>query len=290
MSDITLINDSEQSSLVTNGLAKNGEMYLKKAGSTDAGSIVVYDSGVWRGFSNEYVSGLSNNYSVAFDGSNDYMSVTTSSSVSLYGFSAWVYIGSTLSDSPTRGVVFGNSGTDWILGLGGNFTSTLTDEIISINLGARYGYCSSSETVAVGWHHMMAVWSTSSTTNSGGNGYDIYLDGVNVGNQANTQYGAANIKTLPASTFRFGQRANGAFPFQGKLDELAIFDSALSASDVTAIYNSGSPADISSLSPFGWWRMGDNDSGTGTTVTDQGSGSNNGTLINGAAFSSDVPS
>ena len=54
MSDITLINDSEQSSLVTNGLAKNGELYLKKAGSTDAGAIVVYDSGYWRTFANEY--------------------------------------------------------------------------------------------------------------------------------------------------------------------------------------------------------------------------------------------
>ena len=56
MSDITLIDDSEQSSLVTNGIAKNGEMYLKKAGSTDAGSIVVYDSGVWKTFADEFVS------------------------------------------------------------------------------------------------------------------------------------------------------------------------------------------------------------------------------------------
>jgi hypothetical protein len=53
MSDITVINDSEQSSLVTNGLAKNGELYLKAAGSTDAGAIVVYDSGSWRTFANE---------------------------------------------------------------------------------------------------------------------------------------------------------------------------------------------------------------------------------------------
>lgn len=53
MSDITLINDSEQSSLVTNGLAKNGELYLKAAGSTNAGSVVVYDSGAWKTFANE---------------------------------------------------------------------------------------------------------------------------------------------------------------------------------------------------------------------------------------------
>ncbi len=79
MSDITLIDDSEQSSLVTNGLAKNGEMYLKKAGSTNAGSIVVYDSGVWKTFANEYTSGFSNAYSVDFDGTNDYMEIGSSS-------------------------------------------------------------------------------------------------------------------------------------------------------------------------------------------------------------------
>ena len=67
MSDITLINDSEQSSLVTNGLAKNGELYLKKEGSTDAGAIVVYDSGSWRTFAND-ASAFLNTYSVNFDG------------------------------------------------------------------------------------------------------------------------------------------------------------------------------------------------------------------------------
>jgi plastocyanin len=37
--------------------------------------------------------------------------------------------------------------------------------------------------------------------------------------------------------------------------------------------------------------MGDdsNDSGTGTTITDQGSGGNNGTLTNGPTFSMDTP-
>ena len=72
MSDITLINDTEQSQLVTNGLAKNGELYLKKEGSTDAGAIVVYDSGSWRTFANEYtppVSGyaLNSDYSLPAD-------------------------------------------------------------------------------------------------------------------------------------------------------------------------------------------------------------------------------
>jgi len=35
--------------------------------------------------------------------------------------------------------------------------------------------------------------------------------------------------------------------------------------------------------------MGDNDGGTGTTITDQGSGGNDGTLINAPTFSTNVP-
>ena len=77
--------------------------------------------------------------------------------------------------------------------------------------------------------------------------------------------------------------------FNGKLDEISLFSSTLSASDIATLYNSGVPGDVSSLNPVGWWRMGDNNGGSGTTITDQGSGSNNGTLTNGPAFSSDVP-
>jgi hypothetical protein len=75
----------------------------------------------------------------------------------------------------------------------------------------------------------------------------------------------------------------------GNIDEVAIWDSALSASDITSIYNSGVPNDISSLSPVAYYRMGDNDGGTGTTITDQGSGGNDGTLTNGPTFLTDVP-
>ena len=91
-------------------------------------------------------------------------------------------------------------------------------------------------------------------------------------------------------------------PFNGLIDEVALWDSALSASDVTAIYNSGVPADLSSLSPVNWWRFGDGtgdtDSGGGApangdtigTVVDQGSGGNNATGTNGPLYSNSVPS
>jgi len=73
------------------------------------------------------------------------------------------------------------------------------------------------------------------------------------------------------------------------IDEAAYFSTALSAAQITAIYNSGDPANLAPYSPVGWYRMGDNDGGTGTTITDQGSGGNDGTLINAPTFSTNVP-
>ena len=64
------------------------------------------------------------------------------------------------------------------------------------------------------------------------------------------------------------------------MDEFAIWSSALTASNVSTIYNSGTPNDISSLSPVLWYRF---EEGSGTSVADSGSGSLTGTLTNGAA-------
>ena len=72
----------------------------------------------------------------------------------------------------------------------------------------------------------------------------------------------------------------------GLVDEVAVFDYELTSAQVASLSSTDNtqPADISSLNPLGWWRMGDNDGGTGTTITDQGSGGNNGTLTNGPTF------
>jgi hypothetical protein len=43
---------------------------------------------------------------------------------------------------------------------------------------------------------------------------------------------------------------------------------------------------ISDLSPISWYRF---EEGMGTTAIDSGSGGNNGTLINGVSYSTNVP-
>lgn len=291
MSDITVINDSQQSELVTNGLAKNGELYLKAAGSTNAGAIVVYDSGSWRTFANDAVA-YTNNYSVDLDGTNDYMTAGTISalnSASAFTISMWVKLSSSGS-TPQRfiettggiygGISFYQSGSvDLLIGKG----SSDYDYIRSTNTNLRDD----------AWHHLVAVYNGSTPSAA------IYIDGV-----ASNDYQRSTMPTTTNSaaggSAHIGSSNNGSSAFvNGLMDEMAIFNAALSAADITAIYNSGVPTDLSIASSYDtnrtanlvhWWRMGDNDSGTGTTVTDQGSGGNNLTLTNGPTFSTTIPS
>jgi alkaline phosphatase len=54
--------------------------------------------------------------------------------------------------------------------------------------------------------------------------------------------------------------------FGGLIDEVAIWDSDQS-SNLSTIYNSRVPADLSALSPLSWWRMGEtNPDSAGTAV------------------------
>ena len=94
-----------------------------------------------------------------------------------------------------------------------------------------------------------------------------------------TQQGTLNNSGIRTTTnnWQLGRHST-TFHYNGLLDEVAVFNSELSASNVTSIYNSGSPADLTSLSPVSWWRNGDGD--TFPTLTDNGSGSNNGTMTN----------
>lgn len=300
MSDITLINDSEQSSLVTNGLARNGELYLKKAGSTNAGSVIVYDNGSWSTFANEAPPPYSNQYSIAFDGTNDYVnagSVDSALSSTAFTYSAWFKLDPSLADlqcvlaqdtgwsgdnsNTTRGFFFlydnrSSASNSLSAGLYGGGVKQYKD--------LRYN---NLDTADSNWHHFVMV------SNVASDSYQAYLDG----NAITPSYSPVNGSGgAPSSLYQnnldlyIGGRESGGRNFKGNIDEIALFNSLLSSSDVTAIYNSGVPADLTSYSPVAWWRMGENDSGTGTTVTDQGSGGNDATLTNGPTFSTSVPS
>lgn len=79
----------------------------------------------------------------------------------------------------------------------------------------------------------------------------------------------------------------------GHIDEVAFFNNDQSA-NISAIYNSGTPTDLSSYSPLGWFRMGDNSpvwNGSTWTITSVGSQTNTAISANmlEASRTTDVP-
>tara|TARA_R100000458_G_scaffold45251_1_gene43459 strand:+ start:325 stop:1107 length:783 start_codon:yes stop_codon:yes gene_type:complete len=232
--------------------------------------------------------GFANTYSVDFDGTDDYMSIPDADIFSLgngsgtdnaFSISGWF-------NADSIGAFYiatkdASGAREWAF-------RTVSGQLHFFVFGTGGGYIGRKDSTSLNtgqWYHAVVTYDASKAST----GIKLYLNGtrVDVSDYSSGTFTAS--KNTTAEVRVAGLQVNNTYA-NGKVDEVAIFNTELSASDVTAIYNSGVPADLSSYSPVGWWRMGDNDSGTGTTVTDQGSGGNNGTLTNGPTFSTTVPS
>jgi hypothetical protein len=93
---------------------------------------------------------------------------------------------------------------------------------------------------------------------------------------------------------RFGRKSeHDGMYLNGNLDEVAIWDKALTAGEVSTLYGSGLVVDAStnsggytsSTNLKGYWKMNE---GTGTTLSDATNNGNDGTII-GATWSTDSP-
>jgi len=224
---------------------------------------------------------FSNIYSVAFDGTDDSVNMGNASELNFnhhdaFTLSAWVKRGTT-----GTGVIIEKMMTT------GNLTgfqlAFVNDKIRFYHRRQNQSYnriqrsTDDTFTSTTEWYHIVGTYDGSRANT----GLKIYVNGSEAASTgANSMNAGAWTNT---ADFKVGRNTDAKF------DEASVYDSELSATDVATIYNSGIPGDVTSLNPVGWWRMGDNDSGTGTTVTDQGSGGNNGSLTNDAAFEEDTP-
>jgi len=220
------------------------------------------------------------NYALDFDGTNDYVAadgVTSNldSSTGLpFTVSAWAYPDTT------------NNEAIWAF----NRTGFNTDENLNLlfygsggNTKKFYHHGRTSykgesehEFEPGQWHHIVVV------VDSSGNG-KMFVNGE----EEDTWSSGTNTSV---NRFSIGQEYDGSGStasdfFDGKIDEVAVWNVALSAADVTALYNSGIGLKASANSGnydnsgdlVGYWKFNE---GTGTTLTDNTSNSNNGTLTN----------
>jgi hypothetical protein len=225
------------------------------------------------------------NYVLDFDGTNDYVSANgaaltlnssdNNSSVPL-SVSAWVYPDNGTKDQLIFGLyknsTFINGPSVWF---GENdYHFNYYDKINTSSIFSSTTYAINN------WYHVVLtirdnrsgvlyVNGSSALTISAANGeggLDMFSIGVDYDNSGGSAGGLDQY-------------------FDGKIDEVAVWNVALNAADVTALYNSGNGLKASADSGnydnssdlIGYWKFNE---GTGSTLTDNTSNSNNGTLTN----------
>jgi hypothetical protein len=108
------------------------------------------------------------------------------------------------------------------------------------------------------WHHVALVFDSSGTYTN----VTIYKDGSQAASEdANIANGWSTdnkVGGTSAAGFAFGQRRNGSLPYTGKMDQMAFFESALTSTNISNIYNSGNGGDLLTLgfSPDAYYRVG----------------------------------
>jgi len=223
-----------------------------------------------------------NQFSFDFDGTDDYVEVADADNLSFgdsvtdspFTFSMWVkvYDLTTSHILIEKGDFSTSNNREYVFYIqsDGSIYNNIYSNGVSLN---RRGRKTSTGIISPNtWYHV--VWTYNG--NSDYSGIKIYLDGVRVDNANNGKNTYVAMKNT-GFPFKIGEFING------NMDEVSLFNTELPQSDVTTIYNSGVPNDISTMSGLvSWWRADEatysNPGGVGNwTLTDQGSGDNDGT-------------
>ena len=212
----------------------------------------------------EVASPYENTYSMAFDGVDDYQSLASSIDLGTANtLSWWIYRNSYL----TQEVPFGNSARTAVGGV----------EVYmnGVNLYKRDGS---------GWTIFGAILSSALTNQKwcnivitrDGASSKAYINGSLITTTTVTNSGASNAVTT------LGASSTPSLFVNGNLDETAGWNVEKNASEVLAIYNSGTPDDLASTSPLFWYRQGEKATWNGSAwvLPDQGSSGVVATSIN----------
>ena len=259
----------------TDQSANAGSIYNSGTPTTITGAAAYWKLGEQANFTDNWIvnnSALSNysTRSFNFDGIDDYIDVGMSSGTNDVSISCWMRSTEVVVYNDSR-MPFGgrpsSGGSNYSLGRIRSQFATPTE--LNVALFNTFG---STVLNDGNWHNL--IYTYNHTTKE----VKAYVDG-NTTPEATVTFPA----WISNFQFRIGDDPSSSWFFNGNVDECAVWYSVLGTSDVTAIYNSGVPDNLSSLSPESWWRMGEDATFNGSTneftVPDQ-SGSNPGTSSN----------
>ena len=199
------------------------------------------------------VAGISNVYSMNFDGINDYISIDTTETLPPntgdFTFSGWFYRDSTGAGTHCyfeKGALYPGAGI-----LVRDSSNTGLIEIYYNGFGAIQFSNLTSYNTPNNWHHIALVY------NESGNTLTAYVDGNS------EQKSVTTTLNVTDSVFLIGKRQNNSNYWRGNIDEIGFWNAALTAPQIAQIYNAtstGKTADLSTISSNNlkyWNRLGD---------------------------------
>tara|TARA_Y100001963_G_scaffold100555_1_gene138384 strand:- start:305 stop:1516 length:1212 start_codon:yes stop_codon:yes gene_type:complete len=199
---------------------------------------------------------VTNTKSIIFDGGDEYIQLSDPFNYTQHTISAWFKV----IDDGNEKLIFENvDGTSDGIHLRLNSSEQIKYKLNNTTIS------STSTGLSGSWHHVVVTYD--------GTTYCLYLNGVleTTGTVSQT----INVTT----NARIGSSSSAASNyFEGNIDEVAIWNEALTATEATQIYNSGTAnldlstnsGDYSSSANLkGWWRMGDGTLDEHPLVADQ---------------------
>lgn len=134
-----------------------------------------------------------------------------------------------------------------------------------------------------GWHHFSVVWDDS-------NGLYIYLDGKLDGS---TTSSTTSINSLAnALAFRIGAESDAGVPFDGKIDDIKVYNRALSVDEVSKLAHTAVPIQPVDTGLVGHWTFDGNDidwSNASAEIKDVSGRGNHGDALGSLATTSVTP-
>ena len=258
-------------------------------------------------------SSFSSTYSLSLNGTTQYANLgsltnsalqPTQSSMNSSGFtmSAWVYF---TSGAPTDYVLnIGQSGTNNYYGLKVNINTSryVTFHVFGLN-GTTPGAGSNNRnslrtSTAIPnnvWKHIAVVvpaGSMGSPMNRAN--WKIYINGVSQSSLVASGNQNVNLTYSGNSSLGAQTRASAQNFYEGQLNNVAVWDTALSTNNLLAVFNSGTPIDLNTNSGnytnssdlIAWWRFNE---GSGTSYTDSSTNSFTGSGVNTPTWSTNTP-
>jgi len=198
---------------------------------------------------------VDNVYSMEFDGLNDYINcgfMPSLDAVQHFTINTWVNMPNV---SGTKRMMGKRYSSAYLIAF--NFTNN----VLYLAVNGSYGYANANFSINT-WYNIAMVFDGTLTGNA--NRLKLYIDGV--------QQTLTFVNTVPSITYNFALNPSTFYLgtdgfstpnyYDGKMDEVAIFDYSLDSDQVEEIYNAtstGKTADLSAMAtpPVAWYRMGD---------------------------------